>query len=370
MKAFAITHPGTEDIAAVEVQELTDSAAELREAAVLFEIKKPEELCSFCYYAQSIIKAGLLFTEFNASPGLEETFSKIKPALEDSHLLEWLKRGRSFKSECRREGEHNFSSVDLSSRIAAFISKTTGLPSDFKNPDIILFAYVRKDRGYFGVDFSGIDLSKRDYKVFAHPASLKGTIAYSLLRISGYKKNETILDPFAKSGVIPIEAAMFSSGTSVNKYRLDLLAFSKLVGFIPKEKAAKAGAKIIGADSQIRNLKAAEKNAKIAGVKKLIAFSRIDIEWLDTKFKKGEIDKIVTCPPSVSKRADPKEMEKLYNEFFYQSEYILSKTGKMALLTKSPDQIKAAAQKHKFALESERVVWSGKEALQALVFKK
>ena len=35
----------------------------------------------------------------------------------------------------------------------------------------------------------------------------------------------------------------------------------------------------------------ARKNAKIAGIDKQINFSRVDIEWLDLKFKKNSVDK-------------------------------------------------------------------------------
>ena len=55
-----------------------------------------------------------------------------------------------------------------------------------------------------------------------------------------------------------------------------------------------------------------KKNAKIAGVDKHINFSRVELEWLDIKFKKESIDRIITNPP-ISKNAN---LDKVYNEFF------------------------------------------------------
>jgi 23S rRNA G2445 N2-methylase RlmL len=371
MEAIAITHPGIEDVAAKEAKALIGAESGIKESVVHFKINHPKELCLLCYKAQSIIKVVLLLSEFKASADLEKTFNSLKPEIEKAGFLKWMKNKHNFKVECKRTGSHNFSSVDLSAKATSAISDKTKIKADFKNPEIIIFLYIYNDAGYFGIDFAGIDLSKRDYKVFAHPASLKGTIAYSLLRVAGYKKNEALLDAFTKSGVIPIEAALYATGSSVNYYRKDLLAFNRLIKFDFKkiDKKTKVKTKIFGVDSQIKNLKAAEKNAKIAGIKKLVTFSRVDVEWLDTKFKKGQIDKIVTSPPSVSKRACEKEIEKLYKEFFYQAEYILSKKGRIVTINRSPELLKQAAA-HYFRVLDERTVWSGKEALQVLVFGK
>ena len=39
---------------------------------------------------------------------------------------------------------------------------------------------------------------------------------------------------------------------------------------------------------------ASKKNAKIAGIKDWIEFSRIELEWLDTRVEKNSIDIIAT----------------------------------------------------------------------------
>ena len=108
------------------------------------------------------------------------------------------------------------------------------------------------------------------------------------------------------------------------------------------------------------------KNAKIAGIDKEINFSRVELEWLDIKFKKESVDRIVTNMPT-SKNAN---LDKIYNEFFYQSEYILKKDGAMGLITRIPDFVKKHASKHNFVVVKEKEVWSGEQMLNILIIKK
>ena len=187
-----------------------------------------------------------------------------------------------------------------------------------------------------------------------------------MLRIADYKKDEILLDPFTGSGTIPIEAALFSSNISVNHFRKDRFAFSKLKCFndmdfddffnkIDKTKTIAKKPMINAFDAQFRYVDATKKNAKIANVDKIINFSRMEIEWLETKTDENSIDKIVTNPPAISKHTNPKDIEKLYNEFFYQVEFILKKKGKIAVIARSHEELKKAATKYKF---SHNTIWT------------
>ena len=125
---------------------------------------------------------------------------------------------------------------------------------------------------------------------------------------------------------------------------------------------------ILAYDSQLRNISAAKKNAKIAGIQKQIGFARMDIEWLDTKLNKESVDKIITNPPVITE-INKKNMEKLYKEFFYQCNFILKKNGKIVLITKNSESVKNIALKNKFKIEKEVKIEVGKENLDILVIK-
>ena len=383
MKAIAITHKGIEDIAALEVKEIIKVSAETKETVVLFEPKKMIDLCTLAYKAQSIIKVIYLFDEFKIQTSFNETLKTIEKRIRKINFNEWLDKNKSFKVLCRHLTNDNFSSQDIEKETGAFIidnikeRKKYKQKVDLENPDLIFYVYIFNERCYLGIDFCGFDLSKRDYKVFSSASDIKGTIAYSLLRIAGYKKEKKLLDPFCSSGVIPIEAALYNKG-SVNYYRKDDFAFLKLKPFKKQnfeqfftrlnKKEDKNKPLIFVSDQQLYHIRSAKKNAKIAAINKDIEFSRADLEWLDTRFDKNEIDLIVTKP--MFSKYDLKRTKKTYDEFFYAAKYILSEKGKIILISRGMGLIKESAEKHGFKVTNERIVWQGQQELNVTIFIK
>lgn len=386
MKGLAVCSKGTEDITALEVKELINSKAEIKDSCVTFNIKKLEDLCLLCYKAQSVDKIMLLFDHFDFKDN-EELNKKTKAAIKKIKLNDWLDKTTNFRVTCKRIDNENLSSEEIAANIGALIIEHIKKTKKYKqkveldNPDITFLIFLNQNKAYFGIDFSGRDLNKREYKLFAHPASLRSTIAYSLLRIAELKAKEILLDPFCHSGEIPIEAALFTTGFAVNYYSKEKFSFSKFKLFkkfnftkffkdIDKKIIKPKKSLVSCFDPKITNLNAAKKNAKIAGINKFINFSRIDTEWLDVKQEKASIDKIVTHLPDLTRIANPKDIEKLYDQFFYQAEFILQKKGKVVLISRNGDLLKAAAGKYKFKVESEREVFSGKQGFLVLVFSK
>ena len=121
---------------------------------------------------------------------------------------------------------------------------------------------------------------------------------------------------------------------------------------------------IYGYDSFIQNLKAAQKNAKIAGVNKSINLSRVSIDWLELKFKDKKVDKIVTHLPELSK-LNRRQVSKLLYEFFYQAEYVMANGLIVAV---SNEDLESFAKKYKFKLLSSREVWQGKKKMVVQVY--
>ncbi len=382
MKAIAITHKGIEDIAALEIKELIKVNSKVNETVVLFEPKKMVDLCILAYKAQSIIKVICLFDEFKIQTDFNETLKIMEKRIKKINLDKWLDKDKSFKVLCKHLTNDDFSSQDIEKETGAFIienikqRKAYNQKVDLENPDLIFYVYIFDRNCYLGIDFCGFDLSKRDYKVFSSASDIKGTIAYSLLRIAGYKREKKLLDPFCSSGAIPIEVALYNKG-SVNYYRKDDFAFLKLKPFEKKdfesffnklnEKDTKNKPFIAASDQQLYHVRSAKKNAKIAGVNKDIEFSRADIEWLDTKFDKNEIDLIATKP--MFSKYDLKKTKKTYDEFFYAAKYTLSEKGKIVLISRATELLKQSAEKHGFKITEERNVWQGQQKLEIIVFK-
>jgi len=369
MQAFATTNIGIESIAVTEIKELT-SAANLTTTPglVLFDLKKLEDLCTLAYRAQSLARLCVLVGEFSATKSISATITNFKQILQKFPLNDWLHD--SFVVECHREGQHDFTSHDFALAANKLIADISGKNIDFKTPQLRFFCYINNNKGYFGVDIAGFDLSKREFRLFGHQSDLKATVAYALVRLSGYKAG-VLLDPFARSGAIAIEAALFASNFPVNYYRKDSFDFLKLKPFSNFDfgnKIKKAKLQIYNYSVSMPHIKNSEKNAKIAGINKLINFSRVELNLLERKFDKHSVDYIVSAPPLLSKNSDEHNLRKLYSEFFYQAEYILSQKGRIVLA--SDTFILEEAAKHNFKLIQELEFQMGDDKRKVLIFSR
>lgn len=328
MKAIAITHKGIEDISKQEIKELINSEAQVHDGFLTFEATQ-KELIKLCYLSQSLVKVLLV-----------------------DDPLKWIK-AKTFAVR----------GVDKE-KIAEKINGKV----DLKNPDIEFYSV---DGEHFGIDLSEEDLGKRDYRIFLGPESVKGTIAYALVRLAGYDSKKVLVDPFCRDGIITIEAAIYAKEMSPHYFHKDKFNFLKLfpdVNLDKLDKIKKKGISIHAYDIKITSINAAKKNAKIAGVQKSINFGKIRTDDLELKFKENSVNCIATIPPLLMKLSENKVTE-IYRELFYQAEYILDK-GKIALLTRPQRVELLKKQAGKFKLIDERSVMMGKAEWSILVFER
>ena len=368
MKALAITSKGIEDITALEIKELIKVNSSVKESCVVFEPKKILDLCTLCYKGQSVSRVLFLLESFKFKDK-KDLLGKFGSKKVD--YGKWLDKNSKFMVECRRVGSHKFSSQEIEKDIGRLMPLDNKVSLD--KPDVVFYAYIFDKSFYFGVDFSGFDLSKRQYKVFNHPNDIKGSIAYALVRLSGFNK-DILLDPFCKTGIIPIEAALMEF--SVNFFNKERFGFLKLKPFLKTDfkkffdkidkKVEKK--KIFGYENSSYHVQSAKRNAKIAGVD--VEFSNNNIEWVDTQFKEKEVNRIVCYPPPISNKWNRKEVLKLYQELFYQAKYCLAKNGRIVVLSKEINLLKEKAKGYGFKVISERKVWLGKMEMSVGVFGK
>ncbi len=373
MKAFGIVNIGTEKVAALEVKELIGSKAQTAKGIVIFEFKEYGDLVRLCYLTQSMLKVCIFLSDAKIKDvgSVEKQAAKLD-------LKEWLK-GRTFRVRSAILLNDSLQSIDVEPAAGKGIIEKSKAPLkvDLENPDLQVFVYIMENNSYIGIDFSGGNLSKRDYNLFSARTQLRPTLAYCALRIAGFKKNKSVVDPFCRSGVIPIEAALFASGLSPNHFTKDKFSFIRLGLFkddelnslFKKLDKKTESYKVFACDEMLRNIKAAQKNAKVAGTKD-ISFMKVDLSWLDTKFDKSSVDMILTVPPEITKFADKKEVEKKHKELFYQADYILKKTGNITLVSRRPGDLKKPAGEKGFNLKEETEVMQGQESYWISVFVK
>jgi len=355
-KAFAVCEKGLEDISIRELGELIDVKATVHGTLVFFDVKKLDDLCFLCYKSQSIRRVGLLLSSFE--------FKEVED-IEKNFLTLDLSRvkDKTTMIECSRNGEHEFKSVDVEQALGKIVIEKGGRAS-YKNAEVIFYVHIEDNACTIGIDFVGFDMAIRDYKVFSHAASLKGTIAYGIVRIAGYDGKQLVVSTFTKGGIIEIEAALFILGKAVNYYRKDKFAFWKLNEFAEKDateffekydKESKKKIKMRGISIDLRDVTAGKKNAKIAGVERAITFSRIENDWMDIKFGDKEIDILIAQP-----------IGKEFKELFYQADYVAKK---VVVVTTGQSCIEDA-KKFGFLVVEERVLERGQGKLLIQVFGK
>lgn len=234
MKHIAQTVEGMEDISIKEIEELTGAKAEkLQEGRVIFDTTH-QKAAELTLNARSLFKVYELIQEIRFT-SFEDLLSKV----------ETFELEEPFVVRCQREGDHRFQSLDAEREIGE-IFYNKGHKVDLHNPKTIVMADIVNDKCFLGKDLSkDKDLSRRDYKLKAHPRSINACLAYGALRSSGWTKDKSLMDPNCKDGTIIIEAALWAGDP----------------------------AKITATDSQAINVSSAEINAKLAGVHKKITFA-------------------------------------------------------------------------------------------------
>jgi len=366
---IAVTYPGLESECSEEISPLINSPIKVENSTLTFSVKKFSEIATLAYSLQSISYMGLLL--------LKCPLKKLATQEISSDLKEFLADDISFSVRCKtNDKELDKREIEQSASLLLynfFNQEKKKIKVDLQHPTLPFIIKIIGTQAYLFLDFSGFPIDKRDYKVFSSRSDLKGPLAYLLLQFAGYDKNKKFVDPFCKSATICIEAALSSSNMSPHLFRKDQFAFIKFPNFknieniFPNNKLSKHE-DIFAIDALLKNINAAKKNAKIADINKELNFARINLEDLDIKFEK-EIDLICSFPPQFNK-FNEKKILKVYNEFFHQSELILKKEGKIALLSLKPEILKNIAKNYSISLEKELNTMAGQQPITFLLFKK
>jgi len=374
VKACAITHDGLASFCAEEIMELIGAACTLCRGIVFFEASW-NDLAVLCYRAQTVSKVLAVLGEWTS-----REYDAILGAVERLDIDPAPFKGLTFKLHCERKGDHNFSSQDIAAEAGGIIKQKIAADVNLAAPDIPLYLYIHGETCVLGIDCAGIDLSKRDYRIFSHHSTIKSSLAMLLLRIGGYTPDVALLDPFCGSGTIPIEAALYAAKKSPLYYSKDKLAMlrfafldshalRRVLDAQDKKIKAEIAGRIFASDVLLHHVKSTQKNAKIAGVHDLIKASRLEVGWLETKHDEESISLIVTNPPIVSKLHE-KEAIKAIEEFYYQAEFILALGGCIVVCTAAPQVHKDLAKKFGLALKNQLQTEQGKLDLDVLVFEK
>ena len=335
MKALAVSALGFEDISKKEIKDLLGKNAEVIEGGVVFKIDSKESLAKFTYTTQSSIRVIKLLEKFDFLKSKKFCIEAIKVNTDKS-------------------------SSDMIEELKEKILSNVKAKFTYSEPDYTLILFMNSKETYIGLDYSGFDLSKRDYNLFPNKFGVRGNIAYCLLMYGEYSPKDVLVDPFCKNGPILIEAACFASKKSINYYQKDKFAFNNFLKYEFKDQEQKPKAKIYALDPEMTCINATRKNAKIAGVNKYIILSRKEADWIDLKFQKESVDKVITVLPLFTKLGE-KKAAKQVNEFLNRSQQILKKDSIVTILTNNKEKFLEILEQYQYKVIDEREIWTGKE---------
>ncbi len=223
-------------------------------------------------------------------------------------------------------------------------AKTGTRPSiDRDDPDLRLHVHVSRDRVTLSVDTTGPSLHKRGWRRAQGRAPLAETLAAGVVALSAWDRRAPLLDPFAGSGTILIEAGLLAAGVAPGSFRSSF-AFERLAGHDAAAFAAyrrqlesrvriPTKLRLIGSDDDPRRLDEARENADAAGLSEQLELELADAR--DFAPRPGWNGCIVTNAPFGARLGTTERLIPLYRDFgAILSEHCAGYT--LALLTAEP----------------------------------
>jgi len=352
MKCIAHCGEGIEEVLSSDITRLTDvKKVDVRTRCCIFEADE-QTIAHFAYHCQSCEHVGVLLHEAQ----IPNDISEISAG--DCSIIK-----KTYATSCKTY-DCQYVSQEIAERIVEDIIAKTEVKSRFKDAAYKVYILADSEQYYVSLLLHKKELVKRDYKVFPHKNSLRGTTAYVVSQLAGITNTDVMLDPFCRSGEICIELAYARLGKSIHHYTKDKFVFKALEWDVKLEDSEQKIEQIHCCDCEQPNVKAAEKNAKIGGVNSFLTYSRILTEDLDLRYE--DIDKIVTQLP-IFAHAKKKEAE-IYSALFTSADKVLTKKGTITCVCMQ--DITEFADECGFIVANAAEIHQGKELLKVYTFKR
>jgi len=249
---------------------------------------------------------------------------KICQEILNADFPENFRNASSFRVTCNRRGRHDYTSIDVEKAVGKVLVDKYHLKVRLEGFEANVLIEIIDDACFVGLLREEYFYDR--YFVFNHPAAIKPSIAYAMVRLAGVKPGMTVLDPMCGGGTILIEAALS-------------VADVKLYGFDVSEYFLEGGVL----------------NAEAMGLGDRIVFKKADCKKL-SKLIGFKVDRIITNPPYGTKPLFKMNPCPLYFQCLVEMRKVLAEDGRIVLITLKPDCVKKALYKAGLKIEHERTV--------------
>lgn len=151
-----------------------------------------------------------------------------------------------------------------------------------KSPQVMFDVYIRNSDVTISLNTSGVPLFQRGYREAVGLAPLNEVVAAGLIRMSGWDRKSTFVDPFCGSGTILIEAALMAAGLPPQMERTHF-AFKNFANYQPEvweailadipKRVIELPCKIIGSDISADMVTKARRNFRALPIGRFIETS-------------------------------------------------------------------------------------------------
>ncbi len=319
IELMAPCHFGLEAVVKREVYDLGYEISKVEDGRVTF-IGDLEAVAMANIHLRCAERILIKIGEFEAR-SFEELFEGITHLQWEDYIPKdgrfWVSKATSVKSKL-------FSTSDIQSIAKkAIVKRLSSIYNidwfDENGEDYPIRITIMKDVVTVGLDTSGPSLHKRGYRRISSEAPLSETLAAGLIKLTPWKADRILVDPFCGSGTIPIEAALMAANIAPGLNRtFTAEAWSNLYPDNTWQEVRDEARELIdtdietdiqGYDIDSDVIKIAFNNAKIAGVDSLIHFQQRDVAKLSHSKKYGFI---ITNPPYGERLMDKDELGELY----------------------------------------------------------
>lgn len=185
-----------------------------------------------------------------------------------------------------------------------------------KKPQVVFDVYINNNEVTISLNSSGMPLFQRGYRETSGEAPLNEVVAAGLIRLSGWDRKSTFVDPFCGSGTLLIEAAMLAAGIPSQSERHHF-AFKNFANYneevwnniledTPK-RITKLPCEIYGSDESAEMVTKARRNLRGLSVGRFVHTSVNDFSEVSSPSSKGVM---ISNPPYGERMGD--EIEELY----------------------------------------------------------
>lgn len=324
MKTYELVAPchfGLEAVLKKEIYDLGYEISKVEDGRVTY-VGDDEAICRSNIFLRTTERVLLQVAHFQAT-SFEELFEGIKAIPWEEYIPEdgkfWVAKASSIKSKL-------FSPSDIQSIVKkAMVERMKSVYEvdwfEETGSSYPLRISIMKDEVSVGLDTSGDSLHKRGYRLLTSRAPITETLAAALIKLTPWRADRILVDPFCGSGTFLIEAALIAANIAPGLNRkFASMEWDNLIDPQIWEDAFLEARELVDPDISVslqgydidnEIIKAARDNAKRAGVEHMIHFQQRSIKEMNHPKKYGFI---ITNPPYGERMEEKSYIPELYGE--------------------------------------------------------